>query len=212
MKKSLYFIAVAIFLLTACKTPQKITSTWINKDVAPSSPYKSIMVIVMAKSVAAKFSIESQMAKLIRSRGQKVVESGDIFPPGLAGDSKDSKDILVRAIERTGCDAVFTMAILDVKTEKSYQPGSYFAPVSMYDYYGNYGAYYSYRLAEVYQPGYYTENKTYFIETNFYDLKKNALLWSIQSKACNPSDLEKWFKEYSGIMLTELKKQNLIKK
>jgi len=212
MKKILYFITISVLLVTACKTPQKINSTWINKEVAPSSPYKSIMVIVMAKNVATKFSIEGQMAKLIRSRGQKVVESNDIFPPGLAGDSKDSKDILVRAIERTGCDAVFTMALLDVKTEKSYQQGSYFAPVSMYDYYGNYGAYYSYRLTEVYQPGYYTENKTYFIETNFYDLKKNALLWSIQSTAYNPSDLEKWFKEYSGIMLTELRKQNLIKK
>ena len=212
MKSLFYIISVSLLLITGCKTPQRITSTWINKEVAPASPYNSIMVIVMAKNVATKFSIESQMGKLLRSRGHKVVESGDIFPPGLAGDSKDSKEILVRAIERTGCDAVFTMALLDVKTEKSYQPGTFFAPISMYDYYGNYGAYYSYRLTEVYQPGYYTENKTYFIETNFYDLKKNALLWSVQSKAYNPKDLEKWFKEYAGILKTELIKQNLLKK
>jgi len=211
MKKIFSLLFVLAILFSGCKTPQKVTSTWVNKDVVPNTPYKKIMVIVMANNVSAKYSIEKQMAQLFKSRGRQVVESNDIFPPSLAGDSYNSRDILVGAIERQGCDAVFTIAILDIKTETSYQQGSYYSPISMYDYYGNFGSYYSYRMPVMYEPGYYTENKTYYLETNFYDLKGNTLIWSIQSSACNITDLEKWFKEYSYILKTELIKQGLIK-
>jgi len=210
-KQILFFIAIAM-VFAACKTPQKVTSTWVNKEALPKGPYNSIMVIVMAKDISAKFALEKQLADLFRSRGKKVVESGDVFPPSLAGNSKNSREVLKAAIARTGCDAVFTAAVLDVKTETSYQEASYLSPVSMYDFYGNYGSYYAYRLDQVYEPGYYTEDKTYFLETNFYDLKDDLLLWSIQSTACNPNDLEKFFKEYSTVILTELKKQKLIVK
>lgn len=212
MKKQILLLFVLLLTIAACKTPQKVTSTWVNKEALPRGPYKSIMVIVMAKDISAKFALEKQLADLFRSRGKKVVESGDIFPPSLAGDSKNSREILKGAIARSGCDAVFTAAVLDVKTETSYQQGTYLSPVSMYDFYGNYGSYYAYRMDQVYEPGYYTENKTYFLETNFYDLKDDLLLWSIQSSATNPSDLEKFFKEYSTIILMELKKQGLVTK
>ena len=211
MKKILLLILVSAVIFSACKTPQKVTSTWVNKEFAPNTPYKKIMVIVMANQVSSKYTIEKQMAQLLKSRGRQVVESNDIFPPSLAGDSYNSRDILIGAINRAGCDAVFTIAILDTKTETSYQPGSYYSPISMYDYYGNFGSYYNYRMPAMYSPGYYTENKTYYLETNFYDLKGNTLIWSIQSSACNITDLDKWFKEYSYILKTELIKQGLIK-
>jgi hypothetical protein len=212
MKKQIALLFILALTLAACKTPQRVTSTWVNKEALPRGPYKSIMVIVMAKDISAKFTIEKRLAALISSRGQKVVESGDVFPPSLAGNSKESREILKAAIARTGCDAVFTMAVLDVKTEKNYQQSSFLSPVSMYDFYGNYGSYYAYRLDQVYAPGYYTENKTYFLETNFYDLKDDLLLWSIQSTACNPKDLEKFFKDYSSVIFTELKTQGLLAK
>jgi hypothetical protein len=212
MKKQIALLFVLALTIAACKTPQRITNTWVNKEALPRGPYKSIMVIVMAKDISAKFAIEKQLAAKFRSRGQQVVESGDIFPPSLAGNSKNSREILKGAIERSGCDAVFTLAVLDVKTETNYQRGSFLSPVSMYDYYGHYGSYYAYRLDQVYSPGYYTESKTYFLETNFYDLKDDLLLWSIQSTAYNPKDLEKFFKHYSAGLSAELKKQGLLAK
>jgi hypothetical protein len=62
----------------------------------------------------------------------------------------------------------------------------------------------------VYSPGYYTTDKTYYIETNFYDLEEDLLLWSIQSEAYNPSSLDSWFDEYSFNLLNELAREGLI--
>ncbi|MCD4711191.1 MAG: hypothetical protein K8R52_10115, partial [Bacteroidales bacterium] len=65
---------------------------------------------------------------------------------------------------------------------------------------------------QVYSPGYYTTDKTYYIETNFYDLEEDQLLWSIQSEASNPSSLDSWFDRYAYDLITELKKEGLITK
>jgi len=81
-----------------------------------------------------------------------------------------------------------------------------------YGMYGSYYGYYNYYYPQAYSPGYYTSNKTYYIESNFYDLEQDQLLWSFQSDAYNPSSLDKWFDRYSYDLLNELKKEGLIAK
>jgi len=76
--------------------------------------------------------------------------------------------------------------------------------------YGSYYGYYRYYSPMVYSPGYYTTDKTYYIETNFYDLEEDLLLWSIQSEAYNPSSLDSWFDQYSFNLLNELAREGLI--
>jgi hypothetical protein len=81
-----------------------------------------------------------------------------------------------------------------------------------YGMYGSYYGYYNYYSPQVYSPGYYSSDKTYYIESNFYDLASDELLWSIQSEAYNPTSLESWFKEYSYQLLNELRAEKLITK
>jgi hypothetical protein len=54
---------------------------------------------------------------------------------------------------------------------------------------GFYG-YYNYWSPTLYSPGYYTTDKTYFIEANAYDMETQKIIWSVQSKAENPSGIE----------------------
>ena len=81
-----------------------------------------------------------------------------------------------------------------------------------YGMYGSYYGYYNYYHPYVYSPGYYTTDRTYYIESNFYDLEEDQLLWSIQSEAHNPSSIDSFFKEYSYNLLGLLKKEGLITK
>jgi len=57
-----------------------------------------------------------------------------------------------------------------------------------YGSYGNYYGYYNYYSPQVYSPGYYSVDKTFYLETNAYDLASDKLLWSVQSEARNPSE------------------------
>ena len=59
----------------------------------------------------------------------------------------------------------------------------------------------------MYDPGYYTEDKTYFIESNLYDMQTGAIIWSVQSEAYNPSNLAAASKTYSEMLMKKLKEE-----
>lgn len=79
-------------------------------------------------------------------------------------------------------------------------------------FYGSYYGYYNYCYPVVYSPGYNTSKKVYFLESNFYDLASDSLLWSVQSGISEASGLKRWFQSYSYMMINLLKKEGFIKK
>ena len=196
-------------MVSACGPSQKITNSWINPEAASRDPYKSIFVIVLSQNTGDSFSVEDRMAGIIASRGQKAVVSSSVFPPKLSISEDFTLEDMAEAIKRTGCDALFMISVLDVQSVETYQPGRAYYPMD-YGMYGSYYGYYSYYSPMVYSPGYYTTDKTYYIETNFYDVNEDLLLWSIQSEAYNPSSIDKWFDQYSYDLLNELANEGLI--
>lgn len=198
-------------IISACGPTQRITNSWINPEANSKGPYESIFVIVLSPSKESSFSVEDRMAGIIASRGQKYVVSSAVFPPNLSISENFSRDQMADAIKRTGCDAVFVIALLDVMAIETYQPGRAYYPMN-YGMYGSYYGYYNYYYPMIYSPGYYTTDKTYYIETNFYDVEEDKLLWSIQSEAYNPSSLDSWFDKYSYDLLKELEIEGLLKK
>jgi hypothetical protein len=81
-----------------------------------------------------------------------------------------------------------------------------------YGYYGNFYGYYSYYYPVIYTDDYYTTDKTFFLETNLYDLASDKLLWSILSEATNPKNLDEWFDKFSPLILNHLKEKELNQK
>ena len=208
--KSIHLVLLFLALLiSACGPSQRIVNSWINPDVTSRGPYKSIFIIVLSPNKETSFSVEDRMAGIIASRGQKYVLSSAVFPPNISISEDFTREQMAEAIGRTGCDAVFVIALLDVQTVETYRPGRAYYPMN-YGMYGSYYGYYNYYYPQVYSPGYYTSDKTYYIETNFYDLATDNLLWSIQSEAYNPSSLDSWFDTYSRNLLNELKSEGLI--
>lgn len=209
MKAHQILILLSALILSACGPSQQITNSWINPEAKSKGPYNSIFVIVLSPSNATSFSVEDRLAGIITSRGQKVVVSSAVFPPNLSISENFTREDMAAAIARTGCDAVLTVAQLDVKTVETYNPGTAYYPMN-YGMYGSYYGYYNYYSPQIYKPGYYSTDRTYYVETNFYDLDEDKLLWSIQSEAYNPSSLDSWFDRYSYDLLKELENEGLI--
>jgi hypothetical protein len=205
---SLLFFAL---LLYGCSPTQKITGSWVNREALPKGPYKSIYIVVISQDNEANKIVEDLMAKRIKSRGPIAVKSSDFFPLNISSNKRVSKDQMDDAIKKSGCDAVFTIALLDVRTEHHYTPGTVYAPAG-YGFYGSYYGYYNYYYPQVYSPGYYTSEKVYYLESNFYDLASDKLIWSVQSETYEPSGLKSWFQGYSYMLINHLKKEGLIKK
>ena len=198
-------------VIAGCGPTQKITSSWAAPEATAKGPYNKVFVVVLSPNSNANYNIEAQMANTLIARGFKVLRSTDIFPPKFSITQDLTREQLTEAITKRGCDAVLMLALLDSKKVESYNPGTVYAPVN-YGYYGSYYGYYNYYYPVVYSPGYYSVDKTYYLETNLYDLAADKLLWSVQSEARNPKDIDSWFKGYSNMLISHLKSKGLNQK
>jgi len=211
MKLKIFSLLLFIFIMYGCGPSQKITGSWASPEAKSFGPYTKVFVMVLSQNKTANYNIESQMAKILISKGFKVVKSNDIYPPSFSATQDFTKEQLAESIGKTGCDAILMLALLDSKEVETYNPGTVYAPVN-YGYYGGYYSYYNHYYPQVYSPGYYSVDKTYYLEANMYDLKADKLVWSIQSEARNPKDLSSWFKDYSVMLMNHLKSKGLNQK
>jgi hypothetical protein len=211
MKFRIFSLLLIATVLSGCGPTQKVIGFWSDPEAASMGPYSKIFVIILLPNRENNFFIESEMGSALVSRGYKVVLSNDVFPPNMELSEKFTREQLAAAIKETGCDAVLTLALLDSKTVESYHPGTAYYPMN-YGYYGNYYGYYNYYQPVVYSPGYYSVDKTFYLETNAYDLASDKLVWSLQSESKNPTDLEATFQEYSAMVIKHLEGKGLAKK
>jgi len=101
-------------------------------------------------------------------------------------------------LKKDGFDGVVVMRLADVDKSTSYVPGTTYG--GWYGYRGWYGS-----------PGYYQEDKTYYVETNFYSLESNKLLWSGTTSSLNPSKIDNTIDQIIVALKEQLQKQGLIK-
>lgn len=212
MKRNLLIALSMLSILFACTPSQQITSNWINREVMPEAPYKSICIIPLVREENRKLNVENMMIELLNKKGFKAVKSTEIFPAEFIKGEKIPLDKMVQLMKEAGCQGALTFSLLNTKTEEQYHPGTSNAqlPPYRFNYYSNYSEYVNYRYNQVNDPGYVTRETTYFFETNFYDLDSHKLLWSIQSEAFDPKDMKSWFKAYSKLILKDLKEENMI--
>ena len=217
-------LVVLMVVLFACGPSQKITTSWVNPD-RPAKKYTTVFVAALIQNNPVKYALEADLGAAAKARGFNVVKGYEIFPPNFNKENMRDRDLALKLIRDKGCDVILSIAVIDQKSETYYQPGAVsvgvgygYHPYGGYGPYGSYGAYgtgfygyYNYWQPTIYSPGYWQTDKTYFIEANAYDAETQQIIWSVQSKADNPSGIEKSSKEYTEMLFaqfdTERKKQ-----
>jgi hypothetical protein len=201
MNKSIllkFFVLAVMFI--SCKPSQRITTAWVNPD-RPKKKYTTVFVAALMQNNGVKYALEGDMGAAVKAKGFNVVRGYEIFPPNFNKENMKDRDLALSLIRKKGCDVILAMAVIDQQSESRYVPGSGvsvgYSPYGGYGPYGTYGGYgmgfygyYSYWAPVLYSPGYYTTDRTYFIEANAYDVETQQLLWSVQSKAENPDNIE----------------------
>lgn len=201
----LSFIAV---LFVSCGPSTVITASWKSPSV-PSKKYSRILVAALTSNTIAKVTLENEVA-LALGNGVNVLKSISEFPPDIHNTDSD-KEAIMKNVKNKNVDAILTISLINKETETRYIPGNYsYNPIIGYNYYDNFWGYYSYRYPHSYDPGYYVQDKIYFIETNLYDVKTEKLVWSAQSRTYNPAGLETFSKEFSNIIVAKMKKDGVL--
>jgi hypothetical protein len=203
------------FTLSSCSnSSMRIMATWVNKEDKPvPQPGKhKIFIFVMTQNYDVQVNLENDLADAAESKGIRTIKSIDAFGPILTLDKLPKNDVLLKAIRDLGCDGIFTVALVDQESKTHYVAGSSasagFVPYAGYGYY--YSGYYAYSPT-FYSPGYYTTDKTYFIESNLFNAVTEKMLISMQSKVVNPPTAMKASKQYTQMLVTELQAQGFMK-
>jgi hypothetical protein len=214
MKSSLRLttlFCLSLFLVTSCGPSLDVIGIWSDKSKVGTKQYTKLFVFALTSDMVVRGAMENEMAAAVAERGMAVVKSIDVLPTTFQTDGKISREDLVRIITENGCDGVMTFVIKDVKEETRYVPGTEsYAPHS-YGMYGSYYGYYNYYQPTVYTPGYYTTDKVFFLESNFYDVATESMIWSVQSESVNPTNVNKFSKQYVHTLATNLRKNGIIK-
>lgn len=210
MKQSMYILAV-VLAMASCAPATQITGSWKN-SAPPKNPLKSVMVTSLSQNTEARQTVENDLAIAITATGTKALKGIEHIPPSFTDSKEIDKDVLLDKIRKTGVDGIITIALIDKETENRYVPGEYgYAPVTRFRYYGRFSGYYTMWYPTMVTPGYYVQDKIYFIEVNFYDAKTEELIWSAQSETYNPSSLAKFSKEFARVIVQKMQQDGVLK-
>jgi hypothetical protein len=194
--------------LMSCGSSTYVTGSWKNPEVT-QDPYESVMVTVLTPNMEAKRAIENHVVAELRDDGVNATSSLEKFPPNFLNDNPD-KDAILNKVKEENYSTILTINLLDSETETRYVEGTY-APYTTYGYYGTFGTYYNNYYPTVYDPGYYTTTRTYFIESNLYDINTEKLIWSAQSETYEPATLESAAEGLADAIVDEMEDDNIIR-
>jgi hypothetical protein len=202
MKRITLTALAIITLLGACNT-SKITSSW-NAQNVPVRPYSKILVLGLIREAdrSIRERMEEHFAGDLTDLGYTAISALKEYGP-KAFDKMDEAAALEK-LKNSGVEAVITIVLLDKQKERKYMPAQNYSPRDFWGYYG-------YRNNRIYEPGYYVTNTKYFWESNFYDLKKQTLLYSVQTRSFEPANTEAMGHEYGRMIVRDMVKKQILK-
>ncbi|MEI8005357.1 MAG: hypothetical protein WCI48_04055 [Bacteroidota bacterium] len=191
MKRKALLPLSLIVLMIACSPSTQITKSWTDPSWKSGSvvPFKKVLVVAPFKDESSRRIAEDKIVASI-TKVTAVPSYNYIQPADTAQGKLDIK------LKKDGFDGIILMRLTDVNKSVSYNQGT------------SYGGWYGYRYST---PGYYSEDKTFYVETNFYSLDGNKLLWSGTTSSLNPSQFDQTLDEIIKAIRSELIQKGLIK-
>ncbi|MFI5155782.1 MAG: hypothetical protein ACHQEM_06335 [Chitinophagales bacterium] len=185
MKKPLSIIIllfIFVISLTSCGPSTRIVNSWRDSSVAVNvDTLHKFVVAALLKNEAVRRATEDKMAAL---NPGKAVQSYLLF--GTQG-LKENDNYYMKKLKDEGYNGVVIMRILKVDKDSRYVQGTYPA------YYGSWRGYYGVAWGGYYDPGYYTTDKTFYVEVTVFSLPRDRLVWTGTTATINPASGDELF-------------------
>lgn len=197
MKLNLLLVLSTFVLMVSCAPTTKIQKTWSDSSLTKEKfdSYKKMLVIAVLKDETGRRIAEDKLVESFKNT--KIVQSYTYLTP-----ADTTQQIVEQKLKNDGFDAVLYMRLKQVEKSVTYNQGS--------GYSGGYGWYGGYR-GGYYSPGYYSEDKTFVVETNIYEVAANKLMWSTTTETLNPTTIEKSLDRIIYTLKNELTRKGYIK-
>lgn len=201
MKKITFLLlAVVTILLWSCSSTMNYTWT---KDGYEGRSYEKILVIVEAQTKQGRVNGENAIVAALTKEGVTATNSVSVFPPNENTHDLSEDEIEDRILEG-GYDGVLITSLVDARSREVREGGgTYYQPT-----YYRYGRHVRRGYVHMQEPEYYRQEKTFVLETQFFDVadraNKESVVWSGQSELTDPSSAESAAKSYSKKLVRTL--------
>ena len=207
----LFSFITLLFVLEACSPAVQVTGSWKTPTPPDGKKFKKLFILAITGNGELRSTLEHDLGVAATKRGYEILRSEEAFPPADTGNVVVKKEDILNKAREMGCDGILSFAVLSQSEQSRYVPGVYaYNPVS-YGFYDMFAGYYTYMAPVVYSPGYYSTDKYYFMESNFFEIESEKLLWSVQSESLNPSSIKKFSKSYTVSLIDQLKQEDIVK-
>lgn len=192
MKIKILIPLILIGFMMACSPATKLEKSWADPSFNPQTmkPFNKVLIVAPIKDEASQRIAEDKIAAQLKPG---VAIQSYTYPKLAETDQQELQGKLIK----DNFDGIILMRLKEVEQSTSYTPGT------------SYGGWYGYRN---YSPGYYSEDKTFMVETSFYSLPDNKLLWSGTTSSLNPTSYEKTLDQIITAIKYELQQKGFIKK
>jgi hypothetical protein len=206
-------VVIVAVVFAACSSTKESTGVWVDKEKIKGKAYDNFFVIVMTADIEARVRMENDLAATIISRGHKALKSYEVLPADLKDPKPPAVEALIEKIKASDCDAVFVASLLDKNDDIRYSSGgTHYTMRTGYAWSGTFFGYYSHYYTTISTAGYYSNDKTYFMQSNLFDKASQELMCSVQSEIFNPSSLPSLSRTYISTLMKQLEKAKLLKK
>ncbi len=193
-----FLLSICSLLFTSCATTT-ITDTW--KDKAYQGSAENVVVIMLARTQHIRNMFEGRFVAELKARGNNAIQSHKI----VAFEQLPDKELVKSKIKSTEADTVLIARLVDSKTIEAYQAGHIHSVPTHYSYWGTYYGIVSFDY------GYTGDTKVAYIETNFYDVKSEKLIWSARSKTERTEGEQQLINTFIDIIVKKLSSDKIIK-
>lgn len=225
MKRLIFAFFTASVLLTSCGPSTKLINSWSDKENTPQE-YENIGVTVLFPQSSSRYITEHNVVDYLKEKGIKAMPTTDVFPManrlGEITKVMDNSDVIkekvISKVAENKIDALMIITLFDKTKEQRWVndrgfamggTGYYGTPYGMG---GAYYDYYYYSMGTIMDRGYYTDDITYFVECNLYDVASEKLIWRAQTKTLNPTSIEEESKALAYIVVKQLMGKKVITK
>lgn len=200
-------------LIWSCSPATRITASWVEPSARnKTASGKTVFIASLTRNLEVRTKLENALAEQAELRQIRAIKSTDHFRPDFYQNLPTEQQLLSQ-IRQTGADAILTVSLINTESETRYVPGSRsYTPFTSYRWYGGFYSYFSYWRPMFYEPGYYVTDKTYFMETNLYDVESGKLIWSAQSETVNPASIDSFASTYPKVIIEQLIKDGLLQR
>jgi hypothetical protein len=193
---------LSVLAASACSKSQTnttIPATWRNPEFT-GDPFTKLFVVGVGRNGAYRRLYEDNMVRALEGQGAMAEASWVEFPEN---DKLDAAKVF-SAVSHGNFDAVVITRLLSVDEEVEYVPGK--PPTSSDLYMAGYDKAYAVNS----DPGYYTTNTRYRVETALYSARDGMVVWLVHSETVNPDSVEEVIQSVSSSVAKKMKADGLI--